>query len=55
MLSALLLFALGSTICGASSSLNMLIVGRGAYVVLHLLATATATAGDAGTCMYGCF
>jgi MFS family permease len=29
MLSAILLFALGSTICGAASSMNMLIAGRG--------------------------
>ena len=29
MLTALVLFALGSTICGAASSMNMLIAGRG--------------------------
>ena len=29
MLSAIMLFALGSTICGAASSMNMLIAGRG--------------------------
>lgn len=29
MLSALTLFATGSAICGAASSMNMLIIGRG--------------------------
>ena len=40
MLSALSLFSLGSTICGAASSMNMLIAGRGSscssQTVMHL-------------------
>ena len=35
MLSALFLFALGSAICGAASSMNMLIVGRGISCLLR--------------------
>jgi MFS family permease len=40
MLSALVLFALGSAICGAASSMNMLIVGRGmSCIACRTLAT----------------
>jgi hypothetical protein len=34
MLSALFLFALGSTICGAASNMGMLIAGRGQFCPL---------------------
>ena len=55
MLSALILFALGSTICGAASSMNMLIAGRSASIRSRLLATTTTTAGGASTCVYAWF
>jgi MFS family permease len=49
MLSALLLFSLGSTICGAASSMNMLIAGRGSSCVsLTILCTLNCQIGVQG-------
>ncbi|KAN0107384.1 MFS general substrate transporter [Russula decolorans] len=57
MLSAIILFALGSTVCGAASSMNMLIAGRavqglGAGVItssVHILLSDLVTLRERGT------